>query len=216
MNKLLFLDTETTSKEGRLIQIAYRSSEYDWFFNKLFRPPVPIEIEAMAVHHITEEMVKDSELFVESESKENLQAVLDTHILVCHNVAFDSAVLEREGLTVGQKICTVKVAQTLFDFPQYKLQYLRYALNLKVDGEAHSAGGDLKVLIALFDVLKGSLTIEEMLEITANPVLLRLFPFGKFKGQRFDEVMDKGYMQWMLTTECSDDLRYTLNYYIKK
>lgn len=227
MNKLIFLDTETTSKDGRLIQLAFSiSDDSNKVFDNMFKPPERIEIEAMSVHHITEEMVSQKEIFEESATKRIIESALNDHILICHNVAFDSGVLVREGLTVNQKICTMKVAQTLLDFPQYKLQYLRYALNLRVKGNAHDAGGDVAVLIELFDrlllhmlendlVANEDAAIEKMIEITANPVLLKRFTFGKYKGQRFVDVKDAGYLKWMLGTDIDGDLRYTINHYMK-
>ncbi len=52
--KLLFLDTETTGNEehDRLCQVAY--SDGTTRHSALFKPPIPISIESMAVHHITE------------------------------------------------------------------------------------------------------------------------------------------------------------------
>lgn len=235
MKNLIFLDTETTGKEGRIIQIAcfVNDGNQTDVFEQLFKPPVPIEIESMTVHHITEKIIKDKPTFDSFRSryeqlsfKENLQKNLYENILVCHNVAFDSAVLEREGLKVGERICTMKVAQTIWDYPQYKLQYLRYALNLEIEGEAHDAKGDVQVLIKIFDVLLDNImcnehcdredAIERMIEITSKPVLLRTLPFGKYRGQKFADIKDRSYFQWMLGTEIGEDLRHTLNYYLLK
>lgn len=224
MKNLIFLDTETTGKEGRLIQLAFTFGGID-FVDILFKPPVPIEIEAMSVHHITENMVEDKESFSTSVYKEKLQEDLDKRVLVCHNVAFDSAVLEREGLVVGKKICTMKAAQTLWDFPQYKLQYLRYALGIEIDASAHDAGGDVLVLVKIFNLLKANLmskgssedeAIERMIEISDEPVLLKTVPFGKYRGQKFEEVKDHSYFIWMLGTDIGEDLRHTLNHYLLK
>lgn len=226
MKNLIFLDTETTGKEGRLIQLAFTFGGID-FVDLLFKPPVPIEIEAMSVHHITEEMVEYKQKFVNTLHFLNLQEDLDKRVLVCHNAAFDAAVLEREGLKVGKKICTMKVAQTVWDFPQYKLQYLRYALHLKVEAKAHDAGGDVAVLFALFNSLVSFMKlsgkyadddaiIAKMIQITDEPVLLKTVPFGKYRGQKFEEVKDRSYFQWMLGTEIGEDLRHTLNHYLLK
>ena len=51
--RLIFLDTETTGigPEDRLCQVAYHFGGRE--AESLFRPPVPISIESMAIHHIT-------------------------------------------------------------------------------------------------------------------------------------------------------------------
>ncbi len=56
----IFLDTETTGNgpADRLCQIAFKSKEGDAVnVNELFNPGMPITIDAMTVHHITNEMV---------------------------------------------------------------------------------------------------------------------------------------------------------------
>jgi len=67
MEKLIFLDTETTgtAEADKIIQLAslqvkkgkvFKSGT----FNTLINPEMPIPSEATAVHHITDEMVKDA------------------------------------------------------------------------------------------------------------------------------------------------------------
>jgi len=57
----VFLDTETTGtdEDDRLCQIAFKT-EAGLIVNKLFNPGKPISIEAMSIHHITNEMVRVS------------------------------------------------------------------------------------------------------------------------------------------------------------
>lgn len=64
--KICFLDTETTGlSNGRLVQLAYEVYDSEdtgsngLCKNCTYKPPVPIELEAMATHHITEKMVAD-------------------------------------------------------------------------------------------------------------------------------------------------------------
>jgi len=63
----IFLDTETTgtSEKDRLCQLAYKL-ETGEIVNELFKPPLPIAIEAMSIHHITNEMVAGQPAFKES------------------------------------------------------------------------------------------------------------------------------------------------------
>jgi len=212
--KLIFLDTETTGigSEDRLCQVAYKFQGVEQ--EALFRPPVPISIDAMAVAHITNKMVADKESFLDSEMHKNLMAIFSgEHILVAHNAGFDVEMLKREKLEPKKIIDTCKLAQYLdIDgvIPKYALQYLRYYHELEVlDAPAHDALGDVRVLEKLFDyyfqkMLFGgkdeSSIIEEMLAISARPILVKKFNFGKYIGINVSDIAqrDRGYLQWLL------------------
>ena len=126
----IFLDTETTGTENkdRLCQLAYKLATGE-IVNELFKPPVPIEIEAMSVHHITNEMVAGKPAFKDSIEYQKLVDLLndDTNILVAHNAKSDVDMLVKEGIHPKQVICTLKLARHLDPngvIPKYKLQYL--------------------------------------------------------------------------------------------
>lgn len=213
--KLLFLDTETTGNmpgEDRLVAVAYKVGEE--MVHELFRAPRPITIDAMATHHITQEMVDDKETFEGSETKKALATKLVDHILVAHSAAFDIAMLEAEGLTVPQFICTLKVAKALDadgKIPRYAIQYLRYYWKLEVlEAVAHSADGDVLVLEALFNKLRQEMlkvgdseeeVIKRMLEMSTKPSLVQRLHFGKYRGEKLTDLAkrDPGYLEWLLT-----------------
>src|SRR6185312_10051345 len=117
---LIFLDTETTGLDnGRLVQLAYKLQDEDMMLVEFYKPPVPIDIEAMAVHHITEKKVADKPQFEKSATFKALSTLLPRSILVAHNAKFDMGVLEREGIIAQDFICTMKVAKALYDYPNY-------------------------------------------------------------------------------------------------
>ncbi|MCP3873243.1 MAG: 3'-5' exonuclease, partial [Desulfobacteraceae bacterium] len=97
----IFLDTETTGtgEKDRLCQLAYKIEGGD-IVNKLFKPPLPIEIGAMCVHHITNEMVENKPVFKDSNDHQKLVDLLndDKNILVAHNAKFDVDMLIKEGV----------------------------------------------------------------------------------------------------------------------
>jgi hypothetical protein len=70
----IFLDTETTGSgsEDRLCQIAFKT-EGGKAIDELFNPGMPISIEAMVIHHITNEMVADKPKFKGSDTHKKLQ-----------------------------------------------------------------------------------------------------------------------------------------------
>lgn len=234
MKKLIFLDTETTGNEigkDRLCQVCYKCDEN--LKTNYFKPPIPISVKAMSVTHITNKMVEDKESFEKSKTREELETLLKDGILVAHNAKFDIAILEAEGLTVSDFICTLRIARHFDEenkIPEYGLQFLRYFLDLNVSGNAHDAEGDVNVLYALFGRLLNKVkekipdeeeAIKKMVEISSKPVIFKKFNFGKYKDQTVEDVFkkDRGYLEWMLKTKLADntddeDWIYTLKHYL--
>jgi len=223
-NQLLFLDCETTSaeKDARLVQIAY--AQWDWEIqDHLFKPPVPISIGAMAIHHLTNEMVKDKDVFQESLVFLDVQNMSRDSIVVAHNAKFDLNILKNEWITdTPRHICTYKVAYTQLEKAEkHTLQYLRYFTGLyeflPENVHAHDAHDDVYVLRDLFNYLTHEFTIEEMLEISSKPLLLRQLSFWKHKWIPLAQV-PKSYLTWLAANfefdDDGDDLRYTLRHYL--
>jgi DNA polymerase III epsilon subunit-like protein len=239
-SKLIFLDTETTGtgSKDRLCQVAYKFQGKE--FEALFKPPIPIEIDAMAVSHITNKMVADKESFLDSAMHKTLADIFSLeHILVAHNANFDVEMLCRENLKVERTIDTFKLAQHLdveAQIPKYAMQYLRYYHNLEVlDAPAHNALGDIRVLEKLFDLYFEKMlennkdeekVIAEMLSVSARPILVKKFNFGKYLGMKISDVArrDRGYLQWLLNEkiktrdadgENDENWIYTLEHYLR-
>jgi len=222
----IFLDTETTGidEEDRLCQIAFKT-ETGLIVNELFNPGKPISIEAMSIHQITNEMVKDKPKFRNSKAWVRLQELVDnqSNIIVAHNAKFDVGMLRKEDIHPQKTNCTYKLARFLDNagkIPQYNLQYLRYYLNLNIDASPHDALGDILVLEALFKRIHakakeifGLEAIDKMIEITNNPILLARMPFGKHKGMKFEEI-PTDYLQWLSGTDLDEDMAYTVKHYL--
>ncbi|MEI7425578.1 MAG: exonuclease domain-containing protein [Candidatus Moraniibacteriota bacterium] len=236
---LIFLDTETTGigPDDRLCQVAYKFQGLE--NEALFKPPVLIGIDAMAVAHITNKMVVDKELFLDSAMHKNLAEIFSgEHILVAHNAQFDIEMLKREKLEPKSFIDTFKLAQYLdIDgvIPKYAMQYLRYYHELEVlDAQAHDALGDIRVLEKLFEYYFQKMSnnnkseqeiLQEMLAVSARPVLVKKFNFGKYLGKSVAEVAreNRGYLQWLLNEKIrardqgegnDENWIYTLEHYL--
>lgn len=235
MKELIFLDTEATGNEltkDRLVQVCYKTSQ--GIHNEYFKPPVPMSVKAMSVTHITNKMLEDKEPFEGSEMKKELESLLKEGVLVAHNAAFDIGMLKSEGVAVPQWICTLRVARHLDKenkIPEYNLQFLRYYLDLEIEGNAHDAEGDVQVLIGVFERMFARMrealpdddaVIQEMIEISARPTLFSIFNFGKHKDKKIAEVAttDRKYLEWlleqkMLNPEAEEDWIYTLKHYLQ-
>ena len=176
IENLLFIDTETTGFESdaRIVSITsyFENVATMGTYSGIFKPPVPIGLRAMAVHHITEKMVADKPPFIGSKHHDFITDCLaDDFVVVAHNAPFDLKMLAREGIEVERYIDTCKLAKALGnpECESHQLQYLRYFYDLDVEAIAHSAEGDVAVLIALFKrlwQLHDEPTIEEMIEIS--------------------------------------------------
>lgn len=236
--KLIFLDTESTGTEekDRLIQLAFSTDEA--IVNELFRPSLPIEIGAMAIHHITEQMVLDKAPFINSGTQEFLiNLIAGGGVVVAHNAKFDIGMLAKEEVIVPRYIDTLKIARYLDPegkIESYSLQYLRYFLGLVVEATAHDAMGDILVLEQLYQRLYLAMgkkmgagvaevlindgdIINKMIEVSAAPILLARCNFKKHKGELWADIAksDPSYMEWALTLkDIDEDLTHTLKYYL--
>jgi len=233
---LIFLDTETTGNEpatDRLCQVCYRVGKET--HTEYFKPSLPMSVKAMSITHITNAMLEDKPSFADSQMKRDLQMLLANGVMIAHNALFDKAILEAEGMSIPKFICTLRVARALDTkdaIAEYNLQFLRYYLDLKVEGNPHDAEGDVNVLEALFQRLFAKVregvetdeeAIEKMIQISNTPVLFRKFNFGKYKDQPIEDVVkiDKRYLEWLLSekeksSEAEEDWIYTLKKYLGK
>jgi DNA polymerase III epsilon subunit-like protein len=231
---VICLDTETTGDgpEDRVLQLAFLIAEEGHdieLFNSLCKPAVPVKFDAMAVHHITPECLENKPPLAETGAFRRLELVnVRENYLVIQNAKFDIEMLSRDGFSSRMKLIdTLKVAQhTLTDSPKHALQYLRYSLGLyKKEDQflemitAHDALGDVIVLYNLLQYfLENGLSLDDMVELTKNPVLFKTFSFGKYRGQLIEKVKDRSYLEWCLKnmSDLSDDWRFTLEHYVKK
>ncbi len=234
MSGLIFLDTETTGLElftDRLFQVCY--SFKGEVLSQYFKPSLPISVKAQSITHVTNKMVADKIPFSESEMKKDLIELLQENILVAHNAAFDNCMLANEGVHVQKYICTLKVARFLDSeglIPEYNMQYLRYHHALDIEAVAHSAEGDVVVLEAVFKKLYEQMfdiyqdhdyVINKMIEISSQPSLFKTFNFGKYRGQKINDVIrtDKKYVNWLLVEKMKnekseEDWIYSLKYFL--
>lgn len=224
----VYLDTETTGTgaDDRLCQLAFKT-EKGLIVNELFDPGLPVAIEAMAVHHITNKMLSGKPAFKGSSAYNQLGKLIEdkANVIVGHNARFDVNMLERDGIHPPHYICTLKLSRYLYPngvIPQYNLQYLRYYLNLDIQARAHDAFGDILVLEALFGRIHAKFESNgvtditaEMIQISQSPVLMSRIPFGKHKGILFSEV-PKDYLEWLSTTEIDEDLAFTVYHYLNR
>ncbi len=232
---LIYLDLETTGLEeaDRICSLGLIVKKQDDYQadEEFIKPSRKIRPEAMAVHHITNEMVKEASSFDDAKVVARLQEFnSDENILVAHNISFDLAMLAKEGFFwKGGVIDTLKCSRHLIDeIDRFSLQFLRYELGLyrSEEKEAATLGLELKAHSALSDALHVRLLHqylnaivddEKLMELTIEPVLIKKFVFGKYKDHYLEEVVmnDAGYLRWMLDQAIDEDLEYSIKHYLQ-
>lgn len=235
----VFFDTETTgnTENDYLCQIAWKKEGEDEMPNGLFKPPVSMTIESMAVCHITEKMLADKPRFQGSELWNEFNELVSKPetVMVAHNAKFDLGMLRRENIEIPQYIDTLKIARFIDRdgaLPKYNLQYLRYYYGIEIDAIAHDARGDILVLEAIFKFMAEKVTeitgetgddlTKRMMTISYEPFLIRTFTFGKHIGKSVADVahQDPGYLMWLLQqkesspSDTEEDWIYTLRHYL--
>lgn len=241
MAKYIILDTETTgvAEDDKIIQLGFivLGGKKIEVHNELNSSAVPISFGAMEIHGITPEMIELKSTCQETSAYKRLEELntKDNYIII-HNAPFDLKMLEKEGLTVEMKVIdTLRVAKHIFeDEEAHRLQYFRYKMGLYKDEKkeadalgievkAHDAIGDVLILKLFLTKLRKAVeekfpnenSVDKMVALTKEPILIKTFRFGKHKGKDLKEVAsnDSSYLRWMLTSmdNLDDDMRYSIN-----
>nr|WP_310616655.1 exodeoxyribonuclease X [Pantoea cypripedii] len=218
---LRIIDTETTSFEGGICELASIDIVDGQLCNPMsdfVKPPEPITVGAMAIHHITNEMVADAPPIADV-----IDRYLGADVYVAHNAKFDR---EKLPQITAPWICTLKLARKLHaELESHKNQYLRYHFMLDVDVpeglHAHRALYDCYVTATLLLRLnrEARFTIAQMRDISSRPSLLHTMRFGKHKGKTFEEIaaIDQGWIRWGIANLTDDeDVQFTLKHYLER
>lgn len=231
---LIFVDIETTGLETDDVMCSMALLSEDKMMYELLNERKKIPPLASSIHHITNEMIQDKKLFIESEVHDFLeQNNKPKNTLIAHNIKFDLEKLSVAGLHwQGDVIDTLKVTKHLIkECELFSLEFLRYELKLYTKEDsvkkkygikdalcAYNALNDVLVVKLLFEYLLDYATVQEMKELSFQKVLLEKFPFGKYIGKYIEEIVlnDRAYVVWMSgLEELDEDLKYSLEYYLK-
>jgi len=198
--KAIIIDTETTGfNDPEPIEIAYTVySDLNLVsiktFHKYYKPSKPIELGAMATHHIMDEDLVNREKF------STLKYPLATEYLIGHNVDFDWEVIGKPPL---KRICTLALSRELFPDTKHSLSAMMYLLERETARAklktAHSAVADIgfcaEILRHMIPMLKVN-TWEELWEASEKARIPKVMPFGKHKGDPLGKV-PKSYLGWL-------------------
>ena len=239
-NPIIFFDLETTGvniTHDKIVEISYikiyPNGEEE---EKTLRvnPGCHIPEEATAVHHITDEDVKDCPKF--KDIAKNLSKVFEgCDIAGFNSNRFDIPLLAEEFLNADVLIDFSKRkfvdVQTIFHKMEQRTLVAAYKFYCDKDlTEAHSASADTR---ATYEVLKAQLdryadlkndidylsnfssqvkNVDLMGRIVYNEKQQEVFNFGKYKGVPVEEVFRKdiGYYAWMMQGDFAQDTKRVL------
>ena len=229
LNKDIFicLDCETTgldARNDRIIEIAvvkFTFTEILERFETLVDPECQISESSMAIHHISQDMVKGKPKILEVLPQ--ISKMIDKHIVMGHGIKLDLNFLSESAkrcqfpssFDEAPTIDTLRLARLYGESPTNSLEMLREHFNIEPEG-AHRAMSDVIVNISVFKYLAQSFkTTEQLLERLKKPILLKTMPLGKYKGRPFNEIsMD--YLQWAAHADFDQDLLFSVRTELQK
>lgn len=158
--KFACLDTETTGLSpaggGKVCEIAVSVSQNGQSveeFTTLLNPGIPMSPEVIAIHGITNEMVKEAPTF--EQILPRLTALLDGCVLVAHNADFDLSFLQAEYEQCGLHfppypvVDTLRLARKSGRFERNRLGVIAQQLGIDCAGW-HRAMADTKMTEKIF------------------------------------------------------------------
>ena len=231
---LIFIDMQTTGLEADDVICSVALLNENKAMYELLNEGKKIPPLASSIHHITNEMIQGKKSFKKSKVHDFLEQNNNPkNTLIAHNIKFDLEKLSAVGLDwQGDAVDTLKVTKHLIqECELFSLEFLRYELKLYRQEDAmkqkygikdalcaHNALNDVLITKLLFEYLLDYATLQKMIELSFQSVLLNKFPFGKYMGKYIEEIVvnDRAYLLWMLGLEDLDeDLRYSLEYYLE-
>ncbi len=225
---IIFFDVETTGLNitaDKIVEISYiKVFPNGTEESKTLRinPEMHISEQSTAIHHITDDDVKDAPTF-KMVAKELAKTFEGCDIAGFNSNRFDIPLLEEEFINAGVDIDLARRrfvdVQTIFHKMEQRNLVAAYKFYCGKDLEgAHSADADTR---ATYEVLKAQLDRYPSLQndvqflsefssqnknvdlagrIIYNDKNEEVFNFGKYKGQRVADVLkrDTGYYGWMM------------------
>lgn len=221
------LDCEMTgldAKKDQIIEVAVMRFDFDNTYeeiDELIDPCCSISPESIAIHHITEEMVKGKPKIYEVLPQ--VLKLVGNNIIMGHGIGFDIEILavaaERASIPCNLRnnrtIDTLRMARLYGESPVNSLEQLRKHFNIPLEG-AHRAMSDVIVNVAVFKQLsKRYKTTEQLFDVLSRPILMKTMPLGKHKGRSFKEVPLQ-YLQWAAHQEFDQDLLFSIRTELKR
>jgi DNA polymerase-3 subunit epsilon len=234
---LVFIDLETTGLDivnDRIVEISLLKIEPNGSQRSLtdrLNPEMPIPEQSSVIHGIYDKDVKDAATFIQK-SKEYKQFIGDADLGGFNSNKFDIPVLMEEfhRSDIDFDVSKRKLIDVQNIFHKMEKRTLEAAYKFycnKTLENAHSAEADVK---ATFDILVAQIerypelknTVSYLHDFSAmnnnadlagrvifNDKKEEVFNFGKYKGQRVEEVFDRdpSYYSWIMNSDFARDTK---------
>jgi exodeoxyribonuclease X len=213
------IDTETTGLEptAKVVEWATFDLVGDgkaWdrgrAIGSLINPGIPIPPEASAIHHITDEDVKDAPTW--TDQLKVITGPPTPDFWAAQNNRFDMMFFNPAG---ARWIDTYRCALAYWpDCPAHTNQCVRYWLKLKLSDPTlavpHRAFGDAYVTAAIVRrLLSGGALLSDLVDVSSEPALLPRFTFGKHAMTPIVQV-PTDYLEWVLNSVTdNEDVQHT-------
>lgn len=209
MSALLF-DTETTgTNEPEIIEAAWLQLSDPTnltvlaTYEQRFRPSKPIELGALAVHHIYDEEL------IECPPHTDFELPADARYLIGHNIDYDWTVAGKPNI---KRICTLALSRYFYpEIDSHSQSAMLYFIHR--DGareqlrQAHSALADVHncrtILKHLITHAGQVQTWDDLWQLSEHARVPTIMPFGKHKGLPITQVPGD-YKAWLLRQQDVD------------
>jgi DNA polymerase-3 subunit epsilon len=189
----VFLDFETTGLAPRwgdrvceVAALRYEFGEPVDAVQQLINPQRPMGAGALAVHGLTDEMLRVAPPFAQAAPA--LLELLQDAVLICHNAPFDLGFLAAELAPLGMEmpssptLDTLRLARCSLRLSSYALGSLSQALGVQVEGRAHRAMVDVLLTHGVFERLvdhlwsRGVRRVEDYVVAQGGPIVVEPAP----------------------------------------
>ena len=208
MEAVIF-DTETTGKNDPiLIEAAWLSVEKvdplitSESFCGRYKPEKPIELGALAVHHILDEEL------VNCLPAESFKLPEGIEYIIGHSIDYDWAVVGSPNI---KRICTLALSRKVWpNIDAYTQSALLYYLDRENAKEilknAHSAEADVRICAMILSEICKILnvkTMKSLWHLSEEARIPSVMTFGKHKGLPIADVPND-YKRWLLSQDNID------------
>lgn len=215
------LDCEMTgldATQDRIIEIGITKFTFDGVleeYETLIDPEKKISPDSMAIHHITEDMVKGKPKI--EEVLPRILEMIGTHTIVGHGILHDIDMIakacERNQIPTRIRqnhfLDTLRMARLYGDTPVNSLEQLRLHFNVEAEG-AHRALSDAIVNMHVFKHLcRNYRSLHELNDALSRPIQMKIMPLGKHKGRLIKEIPIE-YLLWAARKDFDQDLLFSL------
>ena len=209
MIKAVIFDTETTGrKDPIIIEGAWLELEsVDPFklgssFCQRYNPGKPIELGALATHHIYDEEL------IQCPPAKSFSLPNDVEYIIGHNIDYDWNVIDQPNI---RRICTLALARKVWKsidaYSQSALLYFIDRDNARdILKKAHSAETDVRICATILEKICIELDVssfEHLWELSEDARTPTVMPFGKHKGTLITDI-PIDYKKWLLSQDNID------------